>query len=151
MKTKITKARRIILNGRFEEDRAAIKSVFIFNLLFAALYCFCWRSDLFITSRLLICLITGLAFLVISYIYDWRSVVGNLYLVLLYIILLFTEYFWLGVPTGVGLVFSNQVSKGVLLEILIAMIPYLYIGIKIFLIIPLIKICFSSWGVSTIA
>lgn len=151
MKTKITKARKLILNGRFEDDRAVTKSVFVFNIIFAALYCFCLHSELFLTSRLLICLMTGLVFLVLFYIYDWRTVAVNLYLVLIYIFILLSEYFWLGIPAGVGLVFSNHVSKGVLLEILIAMIPYLYIGIKVGLVIPLIKICFSSRNVLALA
>ena len=63
--------------------------------------------------------------------------------------MLLAEWFLFGVPTAsIGL--SQKVSKGILLELISRLMPFVYVGLSAILIFPLIEIAIRSYQLKKI-
>lgn len=77
---------------------------------------------------------------------NWQSHQLNLCFIFVYLLLLLDEWLFLGIPNyTIGFYQGRVVNKGVLLEFFGGLLPFIYVGMRIFLIVPLIMITVSSY------
>jgi hypothetical protein len=87
-----------------------------------------------------LCIATACFFLLFVQFYHWQNNWLNLFLSLTYLALLLFEYQVLGFPgTAMDINTDNyQVSKGVFMDIFLWILPGIYIGLRLCLVIPLL-------------
>lgn len=138
------KTRKLIEKNRFNDDRTLVKSVFISNFIFAILFCMAHGTPMFSVYRMLISLVCAILFISFYFLYDWQSTHVNLSLIFLYLMIFLFEFILFGVPVGVTIFEGGEISKGILFDLVMGILPFVYLGLKVCLIYPLIKICYSS-------
>ncbi|MEM6380619.1 MAG: hypothetical protein AAF705_20720 [Bacteroidota bacterium] len=137
----MTKAR--ILNYRFEDHKNSIGIIVLLNLMFAFIFILSANASLFHQPRAWICLISGGAFVLLKLLYHWTSVSFNFICAGLYATSVILELFFWGIPER-PVDFHRGFSKGAMLDLFIGLMPYIYVGLRLLSISPLINVISSS-------
>lgn len=137
------RAKKLVDYYKFNDDKNMIKVLIVSNLFFSILLSLPDLSNYATDLRIQICLFSGLFFLGIYKYYDWRTHAINVLAMLFYLFLFLIEFLYLGVPSSL-LNISQVLTKGVMFEMLVSILPYVYMGIRMAIILPLIKILYSS-------
>lgn len=128
---------------QFEISVTGVRATILGNLLGFAVILISALDNVFSNPFALFCLITGSLILVINAFYNWRNFELNLLIVVIYLLIYFVELFMIGIPNQtIG--FTRKMSKGILLELIMFTVPYVYSMMRVALIIPLIQIYFAS-------
>jgi len=136
--------RRSIAVYKFEDDKSMIRSVIAGNLILAILFLVGDWFAILRDFRTQICLLSGILFLIANMCYSWESPKMNMMLLLIYLVIFLIEIIYLGIPESPISFNQNRLSKGAMFEMFLGFLPYLYIGLRIALILPIIQILLSS-------
>ena len=136
---------------RFEDDRRATLSVGIFNLIIAVFIVLGMFPKIQFDIRAVLCICTGITFLLLYKYYDWKSSITNWTIAILYLVLFILEFIHLGTPGNIIEFNYNRISKGVMFQMMIGILPYLYMIVKIGIILPLVNIIYSSQKVNRLS
>ncbi len=134
----------LIKRYQFEDDKNSIRSVIIGNLALGFLLLLAMTPAFYLSPRVLICFMTGLLYLYFLRFYTWDNHFINLVLPFLYFSIFLVELLTIGMPSALIKFDSNGLSKGILFEMMIGILPLLYTALRAMLIIPLVKIIYSS-------
>jgi hypothetical protein len=139
-------AQKRILKYQFEDSKQLVNATILGNLMLAIILLTPGFSELLDSLRVQLCLITGISLLVLSKIYDWKSNNINVIILLSYLGLVFMEFVSIGLPEyPISYDFESfEVSKGIMFDIFIWMLPPLYMLTRILLVIPLVSIFKTS-------
>lgn len=138
MKTDIKK--RIAIY-QFQDNRKLVGAIPLGNLIL--ILCFIMGNEGFSNPHVLMSLLTAVLFFKMCKINDWQSTIFNLFVVFIYLLFLVIEFNYVGIPKNT-IELSQSISKGIILELFAALLPYTYFGIKILLMIPLIQMTIIS-------
>ena len=142
MKTSIAKK---IAEYKFQEDLKTVYATPIGHLCLFSCFAFPQIAVVLTSPFAKFSLIIAILFFIGLKLNNWQSHQLNLYFIFVYLFLLVGEWFLLGIPGyTIGFHKGTVVSKGVLLEFMGGLLPFIYVGMRIFLIIPLILITISS-------
>lgn len=129
-----------------EDRHTALRTAMLFYLLLGFILLFPNLSGWATNYNAQLCLFSGGFFLLFVGYYDWKNRFLNLTLALIYATLLYCEHQTLGFP-GMAVytdAASLDISKGMFLDLFLWLLPSVYIGIKILLIIPLLAMIRKS-------
>ncbi|MEL7220033.1 MAG: hypothetical protein AAGJ93_01870 [Bacteroidota bacterium] len=87
-----------------------------------------------------ICLLLFIAFLFILKYYDWEDKAINRVIIFTYLSILLGEYCLVGLPGSLAKSGTGMLGKGAITELFLFSLPYIYLGIRCFLLIPIILI-----------
>jgi hypothetical protein len=90
-----------------------------------------------------VCFNVSIFYLFVFVFYEWQNSFFSQFLVFFYALSLFIEFFAFGLPPSL-MPFNHTLSKGILLEIFVSLMPFVYLGFRIFLIVPLIQLILNS-------
>lgn len=134
---------KILESYRFQDDKKMIVTTIVVHFIFLAIFLMVDWTNLLSDLRTQICLFIGISYMALYKYYNWRSTNINVLIMLFYLFLIIFELIYCGIPNS-PLSVGNNISKGIIFEVLISTIPYIYLFLKIGVIFPLIKIIFSS-------
>jgi len=134
---------KIMDSYRFQDDKKMVITVPVIHILFSALFLTMDWSNLLTDLRTQLCVFIAVTFLGLYLFYNWRSSNINVMIAVFYLLTIGLELFYLGIPNS-ALTVSDDISRGVLFEMLLSTFPHIYLAIRIGAIFPLIKIIFSS-------
>lgn len=126
-----------IAKYQFQDGLQALKTVIAANILFAVMLIMQDWTQLLSGSRMYICLLSALLIIIANSFYKWDSLKINIVIALIYVLLFLVEYLVIGAPNNL-ITMDSGVSKGILLELMIGIIPYVYMTLRIVLIIPIL-------------
>jgi len=130
-----------ILHYQFEQSQRLLRAIVLGHALLA-LVLLLPDFDVLSDYRVQICLSVAAVFLLLIWQYNWKSQAINVLAVLFYAAGCVLEFSSLGLPSSP---LSNQegtISKGFLLTIIMESLPFIYAGIRVFLVIPLLLLLF---------
>lgn len=78
--------------------------------------------------------------------YTWQSSSVNLVLIFVYLAVVLIELVIFGFPSILLDISNNGLSKENIFGILIAMLPYVYVGLRVVLVFPLLSVFFLNLG-----
>lgn len=132
-----------IAKYQFQDSVQAAKTVIAANFIFATLLVMQDYIHVFSGARVYICLLSAGMTLIAHLYLKWESFKINMVIVLIYLSLFLFEYFYVGTPNNL-VAMDRGLSKGIMLELMIGIIPYLYMTLRILLIIPLLLLAKNS-------
>lgn len=127
---------------RFEDAKRLINGTILGNIILAIILVLPDWRNLLENTHVHMCLLSAGAIFLINKIYDWKSSGKNLIILALYLLLIFFEYMIAGLPSSpVQLDVNNhRISKGVMFDLVVIILPALYLAARIFLSIALLWI-----------
>lgn len=142
MKTAIAKK---IAKYKFQEHLKIVYATPVGHLCIFSCFTFPKIIDTLTSPFAVVNLILAILFFIGIKLNNWQSHQLNLCFLFVYLVLLLGEWLFLGIPGyTIGFHQGTVVSKGVLLEFIGGLLPFIYVGMRIFLVIPLIMITVSS-------
>ncbi len=130
---------------QFESAMAGVKTVAFGNLFVLLLILVGNSGKIEWISIGSFCGMSGGLILVINHFYNWARPTINLLVLLIYILILILELNILGIPTPLTESSAyNYYGKGMLLEMALYLVPFIYVGIRTVLIIPLVIIYYRA-------
>ncbi len=133
-----------VLEYQFEDHKLQLRTIIVGNFL---MFMVIFLSDVQNISNnpfAFFCLISGLLILIVNRFYDWRNFTINLLLTITYSLIFLYELVLFGIPDPI-IEYERSLSKGILLRLFLYAVPYIYTLLRIFLVIPLIRICRTSY------
>lgn len=128
---------------QYENGIAGVKTVAFGNFFLLVIILIGVSGKIAIPSIAFFSLISGLLIFLGNLFYGWTSPKINFLFLLIYTLLVVVELSVLGIPEAV-IISNNGLSKGFFLEIMLYMVPFIYLGVRITLIIPLLIIWYRS-------
>ena len=128
----------------FEKRVTAIKTTFVGNLMMATIILLDGIKNFTEVPQAQFCLYSGLFVLIVFLKYNWKNPDLNWLMAGVYIIGVVLELFIIGFPEPMITMNPNELSKGVGLELMILLIPYIYMGLRAGLVIPLVSMALFS-------
>lgn len=127
---------------RFEDSRRLINGTILGNLILGIILILPNRNSLWESTHVHLCLITAAALFVVNRVYNWKSSRTNLMILGLYLLVVFLEYMIAGLPSSpVQLDVNNhRISKGIMFDLVVIILPALYLAARVFLSISLLWI-----------
>jgi len=135
--------RKSIADYRFEDSKVLIFAIVAMHLIFFIILGTLDWSSVSSNGRAMICLSYALVLLGAHFLYDWTSPAINILFTVLYLVFLFYEFYAFGIPQA-SPKSDSYISNGVFMEMFLWGLPYVYIGLRVGLVYPLIKIYLSS-------
>ena len=136
MKNSIAK---YILDYKFENSKLGLRTTIIGNYFMFVLILVSNAENVFSNPFALFCLVSGTLVLLLNLFYDWRSSTINFIIITAYFFIYLVEVYSVGIPNPL-VDYKTYISSGILLEMGLSIVPYIYTATRIFLIIPLITI-----------
>ncbi len=90
-----------------------------------------------------ICLSIFLLVLALVWQYNWKNPEWNLLVAGIYLTSLVLEWLWWGLPASAAEPY-DYMSKGVMLDVFLILVPFIYAGLRVLMIFPLINIYFQA-------
>jgi hypothetical protein len=137
-----TTQKNSIVEYQFENHRLGIRATIVGNLSMLAIFLYPnlgWSDSPFP----FFCLVSGLFILIINLFYNWRNFGINILVTILYIAIYWVEIAYYGIPEQV-IKFNSTMNKGILFQLMIYSIPFMYSIIRLGFVFPLLQICFTS-------
>ncbi len=142
MKTSIAKK---IAEYKFEENLKTVYAIPLGHFCIFSCFAFPKITDILTSPHAGLNLIIAILFFIGFKLNNWQSHQLNLCFTFVYLLLLLGEWLFLGIPSyTIGFHQGSVISKGALLEFFGGLIPFIYMGMRIFLVIPLIMMTISS-------
>ncbi|HKK76057.1 MAG TPA: hypothetical protein VJ953_13345 [Saprospiraceae bacterium] len=133
-----------ILQYRFEDTVAMIKATIVGNLLMGLIILLAGFKNFTEVPQTQYCLATGLLVWIIFHNYRWKNTERNALFAVLYLMGAGAELYYLGIPNSPLAFREDTIGKGFLFEISVHLLPYLYVSLRILLVIPLISVTLVS-------
>lgn len=134
-----------IAEYKFKDSKQMTWAIGSGNLILALLLLSPDWTNIYSDPRTITCFMLAGFFIVVSIFHTWLSPEFNAYLAALYLSVFLFEMLQLGIPES-AIAFSNKgISKGLMFDLMVGLFPYIYIGLRLFLIIPLIYITVTSY------
>lgn len=134
---------RIINAARFDRGLDGLKALVALHLVFAGVTLFAYAEVFWTNGVSRYSLLTALGGILLLRYYDWRETALNWGVLVVYFLLFALEMIGHGVPdTGYRNAPDGYLSKGGMFSILVALTPYLYVGLRFVLgltLIPLLR------------
>lgn len=128
-----------LLQDKFEESKREILLPIILNALFVLFWLLFNPGN----PRLWYSLSSALILLLLYLVYPWKKAYANGAIAILYLIIFVAEWSFHGIP-GQAVEPEQNMGKGILMDMLLAMIPYLYMGLRLFVVFPLLQVTWYS-------
>jgi len=142
MKTSIAKK---IAEYKFQDNLKTVYATPIGHLCLFSCFAFPKMVGAVKNPFAILCFTIGLLFFIAIKLNNWQSNQLNLYLIFVYLIILFSEWWFLGIPNSTINTHERfSVRKGIMVELMSDLLPLIYVGMRIFLIIPLMMMACSS-------
>ena len=130
---------------KFQEDLKIVYATPVGHLCLFSCFAFPIITDILTSPFAVVNLSLAILFFISIKLNNWQSHQLNLCFLFVYLLLLFGEWLFLGIPGyTIGFHQSTVVNKGALLEFFGGLLPFIYVGMRIFLIVPLIRMTVSS-------
>jgi len=129
--------KKSIAQYQLEDSIRGINAIWVGHVLIVFFYLLGGLTGSFSSPHFWFSLITAFIFLGRKVFYNWKDLNINVSLVAVYLISFILEFGIFGLP---ALLMEMAGGKGFMLELMVAMIPGLYIGIRFMLLIPLIQL-----------
>jgi hypothetical protein len=127
------------IKDKFEDSKILIRLPIVVNTLFALFLVLFDRNN----PLLWYSLSSAVVIFIIYLIYRWEEPFFNLIIIVFYLGALSAEILFNGIPKP-GVAPDQEMSKGIFLDILLGIIPYVYIGLRLLVVIPLIQVAWWS-------
>lgn len=125
---------------RFEDAKQQIYAVIAGNVLLLLLMLFFPGFKFNLSPRSQILLFTSIVYGIAIIGYDWKFQPVNIFLIVFYVGVWAFELLALGLPDYIVDYTNYTISKGIMLDLFIWSLPAIYIGLRLVLVIPLLKI-----------
>lgn len=130
---------------KFRDSQQFIYATISGNIILGILLMFPDFTQVWQNPHIRWCLFSALALVLLKVWYNWKSPVLNVGILLVYLLGVLLEYLQAGLPgEGVTRVAEHRVSKGIMMEMLIAMLPAFYLALRAFLGLGLVWVIRSS-------
>lgn len=117
----------------------------IANLILFICYLFFLTTDVFSDSHAVFCIVSAAILFVLCLRYSWKNPEANLFIVILYILSVVAEYYFIGMASNpLGYSDMYMMSKGIALEMGVDLLPAIYFVIKILAAVPLLLVYFKA-------
>ena len=126
---------------QFEQSISLLRAIVLGHALLALLLLLP-DFDVLTDYRAQICLSMVLVFGVLVWLYDWRSQAINVVAMVFYVAACVLEFTTLGLPASPLGGQDGTISKGILLTLIVESMPFIYAGIRVFLVLPLFIVLF---------
>ncbi len=130
-----------ILTYQFEQSISLLRAIVLGHALLA-LVLLLPDFDVLTDYRAQLCLSMVVVFGVLIWQYDWRSQAVNVLAVVFYLAGCVLEFSSLGLPASPLDGQDGTITKGILLTLIVESMPFIYAGIRVFLILPLFILLF---------
>lgn len=141
MKTKLSGK---VQQFKFEDSKQQLYSLIAGHLFLLTIFLMYGVFPIDENPRFVFCLLVILPMFVLLKSYDWKSRGVNLSILIVYLGLIFMELLLLGLPIQLVEPKSDTLSKRNLLEPIVAALPLFYMGIRFFLVIPLVAMVMNT-------
>jgi hypothetical protein len=128
---------------KFENGVAGVKTVAFGNFFLLVMILTATGESVGFMTHGFFSLIAGSVIFLGTLTYNWANPKVNLIFLFVYMIILFAELLIFGIPEPL-LVTSRGLSKGFFFDMVLYMIPFIYIGVRITCILPLVIIYYQS-------
>ena len=135
---------KFILEYKFELAVNQTKALVAINALLFFILAFRGWGYLVSNPYTWFSLISGVTILLTYKIYNWRNSNLNLFLILLYVAFFICEFSLYGLPGSLMDPDPHNISKGILLDLGIGILPYLYSGLRIIAVTCLVPVWWYS-------
>jgi len=136
---------KIIQEIKFEQSYNALKVIPVINLMLFLIFLTLGLAYISSNYFTLFSLVSGLVFLFLIWIYNWRSTLVNLIILIAYASSVIIELIFFKTPRP-GMEVSHGINKGTILELLISGLPMLYKTLRLMTILFVIPVVFRSWN-----
>ena len=124
---------------RLEDALTQLKSIHTGHLVLIVFAIGLDLQDIFSNPHSTICAILAAVFFTLNMVHSWKSRSVNSGILLAYILSVILEFSAVGIPDAI-LEPANTMSKGSVLDLLAASTPFIYVGIRVLLAAPLIRL-----------
>ena len=139
-----------IAKYKFEDSLKTVYATPLGNFLLFVGFLMSDSRNFFTYPRALFSLAIAILFFVIIRFNNWGLHGINLLFIFVYAFSFIIEYVLFGIPTSLlGYGTGLSVSKGVLLEFIGGLTPFMYIGARLLLVIPLIQMTKTSYQLTS--
>lgn len=128
----------------FEKRVAAVKATFVGNLIMATIILLDGIKNFTEVPQAQFCLYSGLFVLIVFLKYQWKNPDFNWFVAGIYFIGVVMELILIGFPEPLISMTTNGLSKGIMFEIVMLIVPYVYMGLRAGLVIPLVSLAIFS-------
>lgn len=135
----IMKTKKSIAQYQFEDSIKGINAIWVGHILLVMLYILGGFTWFYTSPHFWFCLVSALFFLGRTIFYDWNDSKINIALMIVYLISWGIELGFFGLPSPL-MEFSSEMNKGIFLDVIVALIPAIYMGLRLVLVIPLIHL-----------
>ena len=128
---------------RFENAMAGVKTVAFGNFFLLVMILTGTGEAVGFLTHGFFCLIAGSVIFLGTLTYNWSNPKINLIFLFIYILILIVELYILGIPERL-MTPGRGLSKGFFFDMVVYMVPFVYIGIRVTCILPLMIIYYRS-------
>ena len=128
---------------RFENALAGVKTVAFANFFLLVIILTGTGEPVGFLSHGFFSLLSGSMIFLGTLSYNWSNPKINLSFLFVYMVIFFVELLLIGIPEQL-LSSSGRISKGFLFDMVLYMLPFIYLGIRITCILPLLMIYYRS-------
>lgn len=129
---------------QFGRDLPKVKASVLGNLLLLLVFLIHFSNNQAISTHAFYCLGSALFVGTIYFFYNWKNPAFNLLIIGFYLIIFVIEMFTLGIPESPLPIERYGIGKGALLDLAMFIVPYLYAGLRLGFVVPLIQIYMLS-------
>ena len=141
----------IVAEYKFSSSTNHIKSFAFSSLFLFVMFLTQGWSAVSVNANALFCLLIGIAVIILYFRYDWKNPYINMFLTLSYLISVIMELYIYGLPGSDYTIDGNVLSKGILFDLLVGLLPYIYGGFKLMLTGLLIHVWWASHHLCKVA
>lgn len=134
-----------IATFKFQDAREGTRSTVVGNVFLLLIFIFLDVDIIFENSRTIFISLSILVVVLAIFFYDWSSLAGNLSVASGYLIFCFLEMQMLGMPESWFSIGEDGISKGLMFELLISMMPIIYVLLRFGLVLPLFYVTYRSY------
>lgn len=129
----------------FDNAKVSTWASVIANLILFFCYFFALTTQVFKDSHAVFCMVTAAILIGLCLRYSWQNPELNLLILSLYLLTVAVEYYFIGLASNpLGYSEYPSMSKGIVFEMGVSILPTLYFVIRIFAALPLIFIYFKA-------
>lgn len=101
------------------------------------------RFGWMVEGRTIICIISAISAIMLPRLLDMKRPANVGIVILMYMMLVAAEFFTIGIPEPL-IDIDHRLSKGIMFEMLIGIIPMVYSGLRLFIVLPMVTLLIWS-------